>query len=493
MPLLVTPSGSLEGVALDGVDAYLGIPYARPPVGLLRFQPPQPIAAWSGVRDASRFGPSAPQVLGGPFAGLVPGMGVTATDEDCLTINVWAPHDAVDAPVMVWLHGGAFVLGGSSLPTYDGALLAREQRVVVVSLNYRLGALGFLYGVPGVASNCGLRDQVLGLSWVRDHIAAFGGDPGNVTVFGESAGAGSVVHLLASPSARGLFHRAIAQSPGVGQTLTPEAAARVSAAFLAKVPEPHSATVEDILAAQVQIADELLMTVGAMPFHPAVDVEALPVAPLWPGATAPVALLAGTTSEEMRLFVDPVMATTDLATLALILCPLLSAEAHRSLDADKVAQVVHAYAEALIPPGDAGDVFAGLTTDVVMRLPLEILLDDHVQRAPVYAYSFTWRATGAPGDVGACHAVDLPFVFGSLDREGWGSWVGDAEQAERLSRQVRQAWASFARTGVPAADGLPTWATYGAHRQTMALGRTVELVTDPLDSVRERCAPLRTG
>ena len=484
MPTVTTPSGALAGVALDGVDAYLGIPYAEPPA---RFQAPVAAAPWQGVRDATAFGPSAPQPVGGPFSGLVPGMAVAAQSEDCLTLNVWAPHDVERAPVLVWLHGGAFTIGGSSLDTYDAALLAAEQRVVVVSPNYRLGALGWLSGLPGVTPNCGLLDQLLALRWVQDHVASFGGDPGSVTVVGESAGAGSVLHLLASPLAEGLLHQGIAQSPGVGQTLSAEQGAAVSAALLAALDGRHPVDVPlaELLAAQQQAADAVAASVGAMPFHPTVDGAVLPVAPRTPGALAPLPLLAGTTAEEMRLFADPALAPLDTGTLAALLGPLLSAEARRPLAAEAVAAAVASY------PGDGVDRFAGVATDAVMRLPLADLLDRHATAAPVFAYSFTWRACGAPRDVGACHGADLPFLFGTLDRSGWGEWLGDQDQAEGLSRAVRDAWASFARTGVPAAKGLPDWPPYDGQRLTMVLGRTVEVVADPLAHARTRCAPLR--
>jgi para-nitrobenzyl esterase len=490
MPIIATPSGALEGIALDGVDAYLGIPYAEPPVGPRRFRAPVAAGRWTDTRRATTFGPSAPQVIGGPFAGLVPGMKVGETSEaHCLTLNVWAPHgDGAGLPVMVWIHGGAFVLGGASLPTYDGRLLAAEQRVVVVSVNYRLGALGWLTGVAGVTPNCGLLDQILALAWVQDHIGCFGGSPDNVTVFGESAGAGSVIHLLAAPAARGLFHRAIAQSPGAGQTMTLGTAGQVATALLDQVPDLATAPVERILEAQATVANDLLLTVGSMPFHPAVDGAVIPSAPLEAGSTANVPLLAGSTKEEMRLFAEPYLDDFDHSTLVKVLDRMLSAEAHRPLGAAKVDQVVTAY-EALRTGGS--EVFAQVATDAIMRLPLADLLDEHSTRAPVYAYSFTWRASGAPREVGACHGVDLPFTFGSLDRDGWGDWVGDAADAEVLSRSVREAWASFARTGVPSAKGLPIWPTYDATRVTMALGREIEVLADPLATARERCAPIR--
>jgi para-nitrobenzyl esterase len=493
VPSLDPPCGALTGVPLDAVDAYLGIPYAEPPVGPLRFRPPVPLERWHGVRDATSFGPAAPQPVGGRFSGLVPGMAAGPQSEDCLTLNVWAPRTAgAPKPVLVWLHGGAFTIGATSLPVYDGQLLASEQDVVVVSVGYRLGALGWLHGPPGVTPNCGLLDQLEALRWVRTNVAWFGGDPGNVTVFGESAGAGSVLHLMASPHARGLLHKAIAQSPGAAQTLTPDRAALVGDALVAAVGgrELAEVPVAELLAAQQQVADQLVRTVGAMAFHPVVDGDTVPAAPLEPGAPAAVPLLAGTTAEEMRLFADPLLAGLDHATLVSVLEPLLSAEAHRPVGAAAVDAVLTAYEQAL-PGSDGADLFAAVTTDAVMRLPVEQLLDQHATVAPTYAYSFTWRATGAPRDVGACHGADIPFAFGTLDRDGWADWLGDRDDAQALSRAVREAWATFARTGRPAAKDLPDWPAYDANRLTVLLGRTVEVAADPLREARSRCAPLQ--
>jgi para-nitrobenzyl esterase len=443
---------TLTGLPLDGATAYLGVPYAEPPVGPLRWQPPVPVQAHG---PATAFGPSAPQ-LTGPFTGLVPGMAVGTTSEDCLTLNVWVPDGAEGLPVMVWIHGGAFQIGGSSLPSYDGRLLAVEQRVVVVSVNYRLGALGW-----GVVPNLGQLDQVLALEWVRDHIAELGGDPGCVTVFGESAGAGSVIHLMALGT--GLFHRAIAQSPGCGQTLPPAAAQQVRDALLARV--ALDAPVAEILAAQADVAAELLPLVGSMPFHPSGE-------PVF-GRTGDIPLLAGTTAHEMRLFVPPMQ--LDEATLTGLLEPLLSAEAHRPLGTETVAQVVRAY--------EGPTAMADIATDVTMRLPLADLMDQH--GGPVYAYSFDYESAA----YGACHGADIPFAFGTFDVEGWREWLGGPP--DELGRTIRDAWASFARAGVPTAKALPDWPRYDSARLTMSLGPTVQVLEDPLRTARSRCAPLR--
>jgi para-nitrobenzyl esterase len=470
-------AGTLEGTTRDGVDAFLGIPYAEPPVGTRRFRAPVRAARWDGVRPAVAFGASAPQPAAGALAGLVPGMAVGATSEDCLTLNVWTPGGRSEEPlpVMVWLHGGAFTLGGSSLATYDPTRLVAEQGVVVVSANYRLGALGWLCA-GGIDSNCGLRDQLLALDWVAAHIGSFGGDPARVTVFGESAGAGSGLHLLATG---GAFHQAILQSPGCRQTLTPAKAEVVARTFLGKLDAgPREASVERILAAQAETAAELATTVGSMVFHPAVDGELLsdtPLALARAGRLAPRPLIAGTTTEEMRLFADARMARLERPVLARVLRGMVATELGTPVGLEEVESVMAAY---------EGDVFTAVGTDVVMRLPLEEFLDAYA--GPAYAYSFAWDT----GPHGACHASDLPFTFGTLDHPGWAEFVAADQGAWEVSARMRAAWAAFARDGAPG----PGWPRYEVpERPTMTFGRTTGVFPDPLADARRRCAPITKG
>src|SRR5829696_240764 len=237
-PIVHTELGDLQGVAIvtehGPVHRFAGVPFGVGPVGPNRFRRAGPARPWNGVRPHG-FGPSPMQAVGGPFSGLVPGMAVTRVDEDCLTLNVWRPAEpgGEPRPVLVWIYGGAFVTGGSALATYDGARLCAEQGVMVVTVNYRIGALGFLdlRSVPGGNStdaNCGLTDQLLALEWVQQHIDRFGGDPARVTVFGESAGAGSIMHLLTAPGNDSVVRRAIVQSPGIDFTQTAELSAVVA-------------------------------------------------------------------------------------------------------------------------------------------------------------------------------------------------------------------------------------------------------------------------
>lgn len=509
MLVIKTAVGALQGSTIaepwtgKQVDRFLGIPYAEPPTGVRRFRAPVPAHAWGGVRPALEFGPSSPQPTGGPLSGVIPGMEVGPTSEDCLTLNVWTPAGSSEPPlpVMFWLHGGAFSIGGTCLETYDPARLVAEQQVVVVSANYRLGALGFLPSWGGLTdANCGLLDQLLALRWVQDQVASFGGDPRRVTVFGESAGAGSALHLITTPLSEGLFAQAILQSPGAGHTLTADRAAQVGELFFAKLgigpgdrDAVESVPVEKILVAQTETATELRATVGSMPFHPSIDVSVLhelPLAAVRSGRLPRRPIVAGTTAEEMRLYASPKMAQLDTATLASILGRMASTELDTSVADEDMQKVVESYLAQVGVNGT--NVFAGVATDAVMRLPLEEFIDAYAElTGPVYAYSFEWRAAAGDNDPGACHAIDLPFSFGTLDRAGWDVFTGADEDAHRLSAAVRSAWASFARTGSPEMPGR-SWPEYRPpDRNTVILGRRIEVARDPLAVARQSCEPIR--
>jgi para-nitrobenzyl esterase len=451
-----TAAGAVEGDALDGVHGFRGIPYAR----AARFELPGPVAPWPGVRDATRFGPAAPQ-LPDPTGG-VPGSPVGPTDEDCLSLNVWAPAGAAAGgarPVMVWFHGGAFVLGASSQPVHDGARLAREQDVVVVSANYRLGALGFLDTRPigGSTANLGLHDALAALAWVRDNVAAFGGDPARVTVFGVSAGGGVVLHLLASPARRGLFHRAIVQSGATGRTLRAAQAELVARAMcdalgVRDVDRLRAAPADAIVRAQPSVGAAVMRAVGVMPFHPCVDgalLDDVPAAALARGVGRGVPLLAGATLEEMALYVEVSGPPADRDALVHKVARYLH------VDEVRARAVVETYEADLGRSASAepSAVWLAVFSDVEMQVPLRAVLDAHAPHAPTYAYLFAWRAPG----VGAAPAVDVPFTFGTFV-DGWGEWVGAGVDAERLSSAYRGALASFAR------DGDPGWPPHPAAR-----------------------------
>lgn len=482
-PVVGTDAGPVRGASrIDGGLAFRGVPFAAPPAGDLRWRPPTPPGPWTAVRDATRPGPAAWQPSGGPLDGLVPGMGPPAQGDDCLTLDVWTPGvDDARRPVMVWVHGGGFSLGAGSLPVYDGGRLCTEQDVVVVAPNYRLGAFGFLcLDDPSATANVGLLDQVAALRWVREHAQRFGGDPGNVTVFGESAGAGGVLSLLGMPTARGLFHRAVVQSGATdllldrdGATEVADALCRAAGVDPGDVDGLRALPATDVLDAQARAAAELFATVGTMPFHPCVDGEVLPAT--WLEAAVAggggVPLIIGTTREEMALFsaMDPRLAELDDAALRRRLA---------RLDADDDA-VIEAYRLVGLEAPPA--VWTRVQTDTQMWIPALAVTEARAQHGPVWAYRFDLPAAGA--GLGACHGVDIPFPFGTVAVDGWESFLGDPPAAEALSAIVRSLWASFARDGRPTAAGLD-WPTYDSGRATLVLDRDVRVVHDPDAPVR---------
>ncbi len=478
--VIETLQGRLRGTRDAGVSAFKGIPYAAPPVGELRLRAPVPAGGWDGVRDATAFGPTA------PATGYVPPFDRLFVDpvipgDDWLTVNVWTPDPAADdLPVLVWIHGGAFRNGATAAPLYDGAAFARDG-VVLVSVNYRLGADGFLF-LDDVPSNRGLLDQVLALGWVQENVSAFGGDPGNVTVFGESAGAMSVCALLSMPRARRLFRRAIAQSGGGHHALAPDDARRVTATFADHLGVPPTregiASVDQgrLLEAQAWISLQVAtnpdparwgrLALDVMPFEPTLDGDVLPLLPfdaIAQGAGADVPLLTGTTAEEWRLFTVPPGLIDILgdAHVALLLA------AYGASD-DTVANVYAALG------GTPGDRFCAIATDWYLRVPAIRLAEVRAGGpAPTHLYELAWRSPQFGGRLGACHAVDLPFVFDTLDTDSGRALAGDAPP-QALADAMRAAWIAFAR------DGDPGWRPYDpADRAVMVFDERSEVVTDP--------------
>ncbi|HET9874967.1 MAG TPA: carboxylesterase/lipase family protein [Mycobacterium sp.] len=475
-------TGTVEGFARGGVRRWRSIPYARPPVGPLRFRAPQPAEPWSGVRHCHEFTNCAPQQL--RYTMLAPGKFQPAA-EDCLTLNVVAPAETgpEPLPVMVFIHGGGYILGSSATPLYDGAALARRG-CVYVSVNYRLGALGCLdlspLSTPDITldSNLYLRDLVLALRWVRENIATFGGDPANVAIFGESAGAHIVATLLAVPAAEGLFARAIAESPAAGMVRSPEMAADFASRFAALLGVRSSdaahallrASPADLLDVQDQlIADGVRNMWGAFPLGPVFGDDVLPLDPVEAmrrGGAHRVPLIVGSNAEEGRLFTRflKMLPTTEPMVESLL----------AKTDATARDRITAAYPDY---PDRAACVRLG--GDFAFNSAVWQIAEAHGAHAPtyVYRYDFAPRVLRWSG-LGATHATELLAVF-DVYRSGLGTLLtagADRRTALYVSDQVQQRWRRFSRDGVPG-DGWPTYTD--ADRAVMVFDRRCRVEFDP--------------
>lgn len=493
-----TISGKIGGVSRNGSYVFRGIPYAAPPIGERRWLPPEPPEPWNGVRPAKEFAPVAPQP---PMEiQFLEPPGKQLQSEDCLYLNVWTPGlDSARRPAMVWIHGGYFTNGAASWPFYSGRILSTRGDVVVVTINYRLGALGFLNlneitrgRIPAIG-NEGLLDQVLALEWVRDNISRFGGDPNNVTIFGESAGAMSIGTLLAMPRSRGLFHRAILQSGAAHHVNSLERAEKVADAFLeildiepAEVKRLRALTERQLLDAQVEVmarARDLKLAMDGLPLRPVVDgnvISELPIRAIASGSADNVAVLIGTNLDEWKLFaiLDGGLASLDEAGLFQRCQSLIP-------DGD-VGGLIEAYRRirgGRNLPMTPSELFIAIQSDRVFRMPAIKLAEAHYRRQqPTYMYLFDWVSPLMNGILGACHGLEIGFVFGLLN----DSFTGSDAEAQALSTKMQDAWAGFARHGHPGCESTGKWEPYGERRQTMILGRQCRVAEAPYDE--ERCA-----
>ncbi|MCH2173004.1 carboxylesterase/lipase family protein [Myxococcota bacterium] len=509
MTIASTTSGPVEGYQDNNLHVFKGIPYAAPPLGERRWLPPIPHAPWSEVRPAQRYGPVAPQRSLAAVEFLSAFRVGDDIGEDCLTLNVWTPGlDDARRAVMVWIHGGAFVIGAGSQTVYDGAHLAAKGDLVVVTINYRLGALGFLNlnestgGRIPSTGNEGLLDQGAALAWVRDNIANFGGDPANVTIFGESAGGMSVGCHLAMPTSQGLFHKAIPQSGACHTSNPKEKAVQISQRFLERVgvdasqPDALRAVSADrILEVQSEMADPINADpeLGGMPFQPCIDGVILPARPIdavRDGSAAGVPVLVGSTLDEWKLLgpSDPTLASLDAEGL----------EARLSANVGTAAAgVAQTYTQAVGNRGvDAtpSEVFIAIETDRIFRLPaLQLAEAQRAQNTPAYNYLFTWKSPAMGGMLGACHALELCFVFGTIDLSESRPFAGSGPECDALEGAIQDAWIAFARSGDPSVPALGRWPVYGPDRETMILGASCGLEKAPFETERAAWDDLVVG
>jgi len=486
MTTVKTDSGDVAGRNEGGLCVFKGIPFAEPPVGALRFRPPVPCSTWEGALNATEFGASPPQLR----AELAPRLSEFMA-EDCLTVNVWTPGcDAVSRPVMVWIYGGSFLIGSSSRDVCDGANLAANGDVVVVSMNYRVGALGFLHleevGGSEFAGSCnvGLLDQIAALEWVQRNVAAFGGDPDNVTVFGVSAGGISISALLAIPAARGLFRKAITQSGAANQTRSVASAATASRQFREAAGADSVNALQALSLEEVLDAQKRVLAASSKPdafFGPVVDGTLIPEPPMHAiaaGRAADVPLMTGTTLDEMRywLVTDPAVANIDAERLERALSKMLGKSAQGLLGA---------YEQSLPDSSDA-ERRMSILGDLNFTIPAIRMLEGHLpHQSKVWMYLFTWASPAHDGKLGSPHAIEQPFVFGTFDSLFAEAFEVAGPACAELSDQVQEAWVSFARHGDPSHEGLPNWPAYDLEsRNVMVFDTPCSCVADPHAGVR---------
>ena len=499
-PLVETPNGTLRGVADGRTERWLGIRYAEPPTGERRWRAPVPVGPWSGVVDARISGPIAPQAR-------VTAMDVgenALTDEDCLFVNVWRPTvagapRAAPRAVMVWVHGGAYVLGGTTQPVFDGSALADRGDVIVVTLGYRLGGLGFLEfatldGADGqFDSNLALRDVLCALEWVQSNIGAFGGDPARVTIFGESAGAGIVSTLLATPSASGLFSAAIVESSPATSVYGLGRAKIVAERFVEKLgvegPSweplralPVSSVVENAGELFVEIPTEFP---GTLAFAPVVDGELVPEHPvtvLSEGRGLPVPLIIGTNRDEATFFKlakSPLLPVGEQALTTMI--TEIAAE-NPSVDMPDREHILDAYEGVR-----QRMVGLGIARDVGFRMPTVWIAEGHARIAPTYLYRFDFATPLLKVlRLGATHGTEIAYVWGNLDTDprGLAYKLGGRRQAGEVSDRMLALWTSFARDGRPRDGGLPgavPWPVFDETRSTLVIDHA-DRVVDDLDA-----------
>ena len=492
--IVTTPQGPIEGTVSGGVLRCLGVPYGTAE----RFRPARRPAPWTDAYPAHELGDRCPQAAAG--YGSAEWMDFLSDpspmSEDCLRFNIYAPDRAVDTPrpVMVWLHGGGFVTGSGGRPGVEGSALANDGDTVVFCLNHRLNAFGFTYFgdiVPGHdGANLSLTDIICALEWIRDNAAAFGGDPSNVTLFGQSGGGGKIAGLMAMPAARGLFHRAVIQSAStLLRMATPERATRMTRLLLDELgiddPTPEALakpTQDEILAARTRA---VARNDGVDDFRPVVDGETMISNPFEEPAislSADIPLLIGVCEDEITFFLagaDPTFYEMSEDTARTRIAQFVGLE---GAEADRL----YSGLKGLFPAATPGQLCARALSEHMYRRNDRRAADLRSEHggAPVYSYLFTWRTAALDGHLGAPHCTCIPFIFGTTDAAQ--KMLGRPVDARVLSDKVRAAWAAFARTGDPNTGALPDWPTYDtANRATMIFDDSCKVLNDPMPELRQ--------
>jgi len=485
--IIETKSGKIQGYKEEGLGIFKGIPFAEPPIGKLRFSPPVSKQPWDGVLNTTEYGPCSFQghTELEEFLGKLEPEG-----EDCLSLNIWTPAlDGEKRPVMVWIHGGAFSIGGGTDPMYDGSALALRGDIVIVTINYRLGSFGFLYS-KGIPSNVGSQDQIMALKWVNENIESFGGDPENITIFGESAGAYSVLALSTMSKAKGLFHRVIAQSAPYIDT---KASDKTSRKILRKlhikggdIDSLREVPPEKIIDAQNQVVATIPTDIMAL--RPLIIGDTFPKHPLkafQSGECANIDLMIGTNLDEFKLFtaVEPIksMIKSDPEKLVVGFLDLLA-----GIETTKSEELIKTYKEARNGKYSTEplEISTAIVNDFAFRIrAIRLLEAQKPHQSNTYNYMFTWPSSGLDGILGACHSLEIPFVFGTLDSPTLKEFVIGAPK--ELSEKMMDAWINFAKTGNPNHGSIPEWSAYDTEtRETMIFGEDCKVEKALFDKER---------
>jgi para-nitrobenzyl esterase len=499
-PTVEIATGKIQGTTDRGIHAFKGIPYGGPTDGDNRFMAPTPPAPWNGTRDTTRYGQACwqpPDVTPTSYR-LMGFVGIGEMGEDCLVLNVWTPglNDGAKRPVMVWLHGGGFFCGsGDHIPYYEGANLARTGDVVVVSVNHRLGVFGYLYleelcGEKYAGSgNAGMLDIVQALRWVRDNITVFGGDPGNVMIFGESGGGAKVATLQAMPAAKGLFHKAVSQSgPGLTGRAAAEEATQTTQELLATFglkPEQvdilHNMRADMLYTGWLAIKPAAGMPLGQ--FAPVVDGKVLPQHPFHPAAAptaASVSLMIGTNKDEMTFMMlrDPKFGKYTEAELRDAVIERTRDKTGFPVPVEKIDGLIATYKRTR-PQATPTELIVAIATDRMRMNAIRVAERKAAgSPAPVYMYQFTWESPFMGGMLKCPHTMEIPFVFNNV--EPTIGILGDSPERITLAEKVSGAWLAFARSGNPNHKGLPDWPTYDKEkRATMIFGSECRVENDP--------------
>lgn len=490
--LVGTTAGKIRGRVIDGVFAFKGIPYGGPTSGSNRFMPASKPQEWAGVLDAGEWGPEAPQ---GPHteipevAATIPTTGVS---EDCLRLNVWTTTFNRNAkrPVMVWFHGGGFTSGNGSYSIYNGANMARRHDVVMLSVNHRLNSFGFLY-LPEIggaqfakASNVGILDAVAALEWVRDNIENFGGDPKNVTIMGQSGGAGKVSTLLAMPAAKGLFQRAITQSGANLAGISKADATRTAQTLMTRL---GVKTAEELQKVPMSALIDATLNTPGITWGPVVDGKTLPGGPFDPAApeiASDIPLLIGTTEYEITFFPNTKYDALDDAALKAAI-----KQNTRAADDAETDRLIATYRRGR--PGLTNLDYSLIVQSDTFRTRVVTQAERKVaQKAPVYFYYFKWQSPVRNKQLKSFHTLEIPFVLANVD-EGQ-SMTGTEHNRYALQDKMSSAWAAFAKSGNPNHTGLPNWPRFETStRPTMVFDNTCKLENDPAGAERQALANLK--